>query len=194
MVEMTDSFRENGFTAYMIESACTRTDYRGRDAYYKILLISAVGEIEYDNACYQINGPVLVFAKPAIRCRWSLSTPYRSTYICAFDSDFLQSECLRWSERCDTFLSATPVFHLNTEQENFVRAIFSRMVEEQNSSYTFKVELIQNQLCILKHRALQMTAAKKSACSTASVMPSCVISLELVEMGFPGAAQALHSN
>src|SRR5688572_19245549 len=114
MFRMSDSLRKNGFSAYVVEAAGTSAEYKGRDAYHKILLISGTGEIEYDNACYQVNGSVLLFTKPAIRCRWSLSTPYQSTYICAFDNDFLESECLRWSERCESFLSSTPLFHLNT--------------------------------------------------------------------------------
>jgi hypothetical protein len=68
------------------------------------------------------------------------------------------------------------------------------MVEEQSSPYAFKEELIQNQLWVLKHMALRMKAVKKLVRPTACVMPSCAVSLELVELGFPLAGQALYFN
>jgi hypothetical protein len=106
----------------------------------------------------------------------------------------VDSKCLSWSEYCENYFETAPVLHLSSEQETFVRAIFCRMTEEQSKSYVFKEELIQNQLCILKHMALRMTAAKESAPPTACMRPSCAVSLELVELGFPLAAQALHFN
>ena len=194
MVGITDSLKVNGFTAYVVESHETLTQYQGRDAYHKILFISGIGKIEYDDAVYEIQGPVLLFTKPGVSCSWSLSKSHHSTYICAFNNEFLDSECISWSEHCESYFTSTPVFHLNAEQENFIMAIFCRMVEEQKGSYTFKEELIQNQLCILKHMALRMTAAKKSVRPTACLEPQCAVSLELVELGFPPSGQALHFN
>lgn len=194
MDAITDSLGINGFTAYLVEPHGTQTQYRGRDAYYKMLLISGSGEIDYDHAIYQIQGPVLLFTKPGVSCSWSLSNSHRPTYICAFNSDFVDSGCINWSEHCEAHFTATPVFILNAEQENFISALFCRMVEEQKTSYAYKEELIQNQLCVLKHIALRMTAATKSVRPTACVMPSCAVSLELVELGFPLAGQALHFN
>jgi AraC family transcriptional regulator, transcriptional activator of pobA len=194
MLSATCSLKQNGFTTYAVESHGAPTQYQGRNAYYKMLFISGIGEIEYGDTRYHINGPVLLFTKPAVTCRWSLSEAHHSTYICAFSNGFLDSECLSWSEHCESYFASTPVFHLSAEQETFVRAIFRRMVEEQQSAYAFKEELIQNQLCVLKHMALRMTAAKKSVCSTVRIIPPSAVSLELVELGFPLAVQALHFN
>ena len=194
MLAATCSLKENGFTAYAIESHGGPAQYRGRDSYYKILLISGMGEIEYGDSLYHINGPVLFFTNPAVNCRWSLSKAHHSIYICAFSNDFMDSECLSWNEDCENYFAYAPVLHLNADQENFVQAMFCRMVEEQKSAYTFKEELIQNQLCVLKHMALRMTAAKKSTRSAVRAMPSAAVSLELVELGFPLVAQALHLN
>jgi hypothetical protein len=68
------------------------------------------------------------------------------------------------------------------------------MIEEQSKSYAFKEELIQNQLCILKHMALRMKPAIESLPTMAGKKPPCCVSLELVELGFPLAAQSLHFN
>ncbi len=191
---MTDSLRINGFTAYAMETHETHTRYRDRGTYHKMLLIVGNGEIEYDDAFYEIQGPVLLFTKPGVSYSWSLSNSYRSTYICAFSSDFIDSGCISWSEHCESHFTATPIFLLNAEQEIFIRTIFCRMVEEQKTSYAFKEELIQNQLCILKHLALRMTVVRKLVRPTACVMPSCFLALELVELGFPTLGQALHLN
>jgi hypothetical protein len=106
----------------------------------------------------------------------------------------VDSKCLSWNEYCENYFATAPVLHLSSEQKAFVRAIFCRMIEEQSKSYVFKEELIQNQLCILKHMALRMKQAKESLPTMAGKRPSRCVSLELVELGFPLAAQALHFN
>lgn len=194
MVPASCSLTQNGFTTYAVESHGAPRQYQGRDTYHKLLLISGVGEIEYGDTFYHINGSVLLFTKPTVRCRWSLSEAHDSTYICAFNNDFLDSECLSWNEHFASYFETAPVLHLSSQEETFVRAIFCRMTEEQKSSYAFKEELIQNQLCILKHMALRMTAARESVSPSACVRLSCAVSLELVELGFPLPAQALHFN
>jgi AraC family transcriptional regulator, transcriptional activator of pobA len=194
MVPTTNSLRQNGFTTYIVESHGAPIQYQGRDAFYKMLFIFGIGEIEYGDTVYHINGPVLWFTNPAVSWRLSLSKAHHPTYVCAFSNGFLDSGCLSWSEHCESYFESTPVLHLSVEQETFVRAIFCRMVDEQQSAYAFKEELIQNQLCVLKHMALRMTAARESVCSGLSASPSCAVLLELVELGFPAAAQALHFN
>ena len=194
MLSATCSLRQNGFTAYVVESRGALTQYSGRDTYYKILWISGIGEVEYGDTFYQVDGSVLLFTKPGVSCRWSLSGISHSTYICAFSNDFLNSGVLSWIEDCESYFDSAPVLHLNGDQETFVRAMFCRMVEEQKSSYPFKEELIQNQLCVLKHMALRMTPVSKLVSSAACMLPSSAVSLELVELGFPPAAQALHLN
>jgi AraC family transcriptional regulator, transcriptional activator of pobA len=194
MVRATDSLKQNGFTTYAVEPNDAPTQYQGRDAYYKILFISGIGEIEYDDAIYHIDGPVLLFTNPAVTCRWSLSKAHHATYICALNNDILTSACLNWSENGKFYFKSAPVFHLSSEKADFVRAIFCRMVEEQKSLYSFKEELIQNQLCVLKHMAFQMIVARKSVYSSVCAIPLSAVSLELVELGFPLVAQALHFN
>lgn len=194
MVAATCSLKQHGFTTYVVESHRACRHYQGRDTYHKMLLISGVGEIEYGNTSYLFNGSVLVFTKPGVRCRWFLSEAHDPTYICAFNSDFVDSECLSWNEYCEHYFETAPVLRLSSEQETFVRAIFCRMIEEQSKSYVFKEELMQNQLCILKHMALRMKPAKESLSKMARTSPSCCVSLELVELGFPLAAQSLHFN
>ena len=194
MFPATCSLKQNGFTTYAVEAHGAPRQYQGRDTYHKLLLISGIGEIEYGDTFYRINGSVLLFTKPNVRCRWSVSVAHDSTYICAFNNDFLDSECLSWSKHCENYFETAPVLQLGFEEETFVRAIFCRMMEEQSRSYVFKEELIQNQLCILKHVALRMTAARESVPPMVGMRPSCCVSLELVELGFPLAAQLLHFN
>ena len=194
MLTATCSLKQHGFTTYVVESHGARRQYQGRDTYHKMLLISGVGEIEYGDTSYYFNGSVLVFTKPSVRCRWSLSEGHDSTYICAFNSNIVDSKCLDWNEYCENCFEIAPVVRLSSKQETFVRAIFCRMIEEQCISYVFKEELIRNQLCILKHMALRMKPAKESLPTMAGTSPSCCVSLELVELGFPFAAQLLHFN
>lgn len=194
MVPATCSLKQNGFITYAVESHGAPRQYQGRDTYHKMLLISGIGEIEYGDTFFDINGPVLLFNNPTVRCRWSLSEAHHSTYICAFNNNVLDSECLTWNEHCENYFETAPVLNLSPEEETFVRTIFCRMTEEQRSFYAFKEELIQNQLCILKHMALRMTAARESVSPMACMRPPWAVSLELVELGFPLAAQALHFN
>ena len=194
MSPIIDQLQTEGFTVCALENQNRTMQYRGRDGYRKVALISGIGEIKYQHHVYKVNGSALLVTKAGDSCTWSVSSTSRASYVCAFNDDFLNTSCLGSNQACDQYFLSNPIFNLNPEQEQFVRTIFCRMVDEQKSDYSFKTELIQNQLCVLTHMALRMTASRKLKYSSSDSMPTAAVFLELVELGFQPAGQALHFN
>jgi AraC family transcriptional regulator, transcriptional activator of pobA len=193
MSSIIDLLKRDGFTVYALKNR-KGIQYAGRDGYHKVVLISGIGVIKYNSRVYKINGSVLLVTSPGVGCTWCLSTTNFVAYVCAFKKNFLNTNCIRWSQDCDDHFSLYPVFNLNAEQEKFVKSIFCRMIEEQKITYAFKKELMKNQLCILTHMALRMTASRKIAHSSLCPKPTAAIIFELVEIGFSPIGQIIHFN
>ncbi len=183
----------DGFTAYTVRNHNETMQYGGHDGYHKIVLISGIGEIKYNHHVYKVKGSALLITRPGISCTWYLSGASHVTYVCAFKKNFLNINWITSSRNCDQHFSLHPVT-LNTEQEEFVRAIFCRMIDEQKTTYAFRQELLKNQLCVLTHTAFRMVASRKCVHSRLVTKPTAAVSLELVEFGFPLVGQVLHFN
>lgn len=193
MSHFVDHLRYNGFIAYAIENPEKTALYGGKDGCHKIFLLSGVGEIHYDHQVYKIEGSVLLISKPGSRCQWQLSKTNHPPYVCVFEEDFLETSSIGWTHQCDQFYSCKPVFSLSLEQETFVRSIFCRMIDEQRTSYPFKAELLQSQICILIHTAHQMIPLNTIVSSGFAPFSSAAF-LELIELRFPLQGQILHFN
>lgn len=194
MHHLIDHLQTDGFRAYMIENNKNTFLYGGRDAFRKIALITGSGEIRCNQDVYRFDGTVLLFGKPGINSSWCLSGKEGFAYACAFKDDFVNTSCVRFNPECDRFFMKNPVIRVNPEQENFVRSIFCRMMAEQDTYYTFKAELIQNQISILTHIALRMADSAIPISVKPILAPVANISLELIEKGFPPSGQALYFN
>ena len=189
-----DYIQTDGFRAYAVENHKGTVQYGGRDTYRKIVFISGVGEIKYDHHVYKINGPLLLFTRPDINCTWCLSDTSSVVYVCAFKNDFLNTACVGAAQECDKYFLKKPAFILNSDQERFVRSIFSRMIDEQRANYLFRGELIQNQICILTHMTHRMIDAIPAPVTSSCTTPIAAGFLELLGMEFPPAGQVLHFN
>ena len=194
MNALIDRLQMDGFVAYQVENHPETARYEGRDGYHKIALISGMGEIKYDRHIHKVNGSVLVVTKPGISCTWSLSYMSSPVYVCVYNEDFINTSCFSFSKKCDELFSSSAVFNLNSEQETFVRSLFSQMIGENNRSYPFKEDLRQNQLCVLTHLALRMVPLTKAVSESSCPSPLAAVYLELIEIGFPPSGQALHFN
>jgi AraC family transcriptional regulator, transcriptional activator of pobA len=194
MIRFIDPFNTIGFSAHKEEKPEVNVLYQGREAYYRLLLLSGVGEINYEHKTYQFDGPLLVISKPGTHCSWRFSQVKSQSFVCIFKEEFLNSGCFNWVDQSEVLFLSTPIFILTIEQESFVGALFCRIVEEQKTSYSFKNDLIQNQICILMHTAFRIVPSKKLVPSPFSLSFSSVVFLELIERQFLSAGQVLHLN
>jgi AraC-like DNA-binding protein len=104
-----------------------------------------------------------------------------------FSEDFLKQADRAESLQQSPFfkIGGTPVLKITEDQRLFLNTLFEKMIEEQESDYTFKDELIRNYINLIIHEALKLqpsevyTPTKNGTARIASVF------LELLERQFP---------
>ena len=81
----------------------------------------------------------------------------RSGFSCLFNAAFLSHKMQDVLHALPMFRKeARPVYYLNKKQNNSVRELFEKMLEEANNNYAFKYELLGNYLAEIIHHALKM--------------------------------------
>jgi len=176
-----------GFNAFQIESDGAATRVYSRKDFYKICLTTGKSRIHYADRSFDMDGTILFFGNPHIPYSWeTISTSYVG-YTCLFSEDFLKV-----SERSEVLLNSpffklggTPVLQITEVQRDFLNGLFIKMIEEQESEYSYKDDLIRNYIQLIIHEAMKMQPSDnyeqhKNAASRISA-----VFLELLERQFP---------
>ncbi|QCK15205.1 helix-turn-helix domain-containing protein [Mangrovivirga cuniculi] len=185
--EFNDSLKLKGFKVFQIEKDSNSTKIYSRKDFYKICLTTGNSMIHYADKSYEQEGTILFFGNPHIPYSWeTISTTYAG-YTCLFSEDFLQV-----SERSESIfnspllkLDGTPILKITEVQREFLNGIFKKMLEEQDSDYEFKDDVIRNYIHLIIHEAMKMEPSeqyeeKKDASSRLTA-----VFLELLERQFP---------
>ncbi|MBS1523391.1 MAG: AraC family transcriptional regulator [Bacteroidetes bacterium] len=176
-----------GFKVYEIESSVSRAPTYNRRDYYKVCILNANCIIHYADRSIEFEGPTLFFANPHIPYSAQLLAPKQTGYACLFTEGFLavneRSESLQESPLFK--IGGTPAFTLNSDQAEFISTIFRKMLEEGDTDYIYKNDLIRNYINLIIHEALKMQPSAnyvkhKNASSRITSM-----FLELLERQFP---------
>ena len=176
-----------GFKVFQIESDSNATRIYSRKDFYKICLTTGKSIIHYADKSFEAEGTVLFFGNPHIPYSWeTLSTTYVG-YTCLFSEDFLKaadrSESLQQSPLFK--IGGTPIMNITEAQRKFLNTIFQKMIDEQETDYSFKDDLIRNYVNLIIHEALKLQPLdnydqhKNAASRITSVF------LELLERQFP---------
>src|SRR3712207_1286656 len=135
-----------GFNVFEIESDSNVTRIYSRKDFYKICLTTGKSIIHYADRSFEAEGTVLFFGNPHIPYSWeTLSTSYVG-YTCLFSEEFLKasdrSESLQQSPLFK--IGGTPILNITIQQREFLNTIFRKMIDEQQTHYTYKDDLIRN--------------------------------------------------
>lgn len=185
--EFNNELKLKGFNVFQLECDSNATRIYSRKDFYKICLTTGRSIIHYADRSFDHNDTVLFFGNPHVPYSWeTISTTYVG-YTCLFSEDFLKlsdrSESLQNSPLFK--LSGTPIFTISPQQREFLNTIFQKMIEEQQTTYSYKDDLIRNYIHLIIHEALKLEPSqnfdqhKNAASRIASVF------LELLERQFP---------
>ncbi|HEY8954704.1 helix-turn-helix transcriptional regulator [Chitinophaga sp.] len=182
-----NDLRLKGFNAFQVESDSNATRFYSRKDFYKICLTTGKSIIHYADRSFQAEGTVLFFGNPHIPYSWeTISTTYKG-YACLFSEEFLNaSERTEILQQSPFFkIGGTPILTITEEQRIFLNTIFEKMIEEQQSGYTFKDNLIRNYINLILHEAMKLQPSgnfdqHKNAANRISA-----VFLELLERQFP---------
>ncbi|MFD2099072.1 helix-turn-helix domain-containing protein [Flagellimonas iocasae] len=176
-----------GFNVFKIEEDNSATKIYSRKDFYKICLTTGKSIINYSDRSFEQEGTILFFGNPHIPYSWeTISTSYVG-YTCLFSEDFLNL-----SERSDSILKSplfslggTPVLKISENQRLFLNAIFEKMIEEQQTDYSLKDDLIRNYIHLILHEALKMQPSENYAQHQSAASRLTNVFLELLERQFP---------
>ncbi|MCB0535193.1 MAG: AraC family transcriptional regulator [Lewinellaceae bacterium] len=185
--EFNNDLKLKGFNVFQIEQDENAVRTYSRKDFYKICLTTGKSKIHYADRSFEHEGTVLFFGNPHIPYSWETISRTYTGYTCLFSEEFL-----KFSERSDSIfqsplfkLGGTPVLAINEQQREFLNSIFRKMLEEQETDYSYKDDLIRNYIHLIIHEALKMEPSenydqhKNAASRLASVF------LELLERQFP---------
>jgi len=185
--EFNNELKLKGFNAFQIEADGSATKVYSRKDFYKICLTTGRSKIHYAEKSYEQEGTILFFGNPHIPYSWeTISTTYVG-YTILFSEEFFQK-----SERSESLLQSsffkiggTPVLKITEEQRAFLNTVFLKMIDEQESDYQFKDELIRNYISLIVHESLKLEPAEdfEQGKNAASRLTS--VFLELLERQFP---------
>jgi AraC family transcriptional regulator, transcriptional activator of pobA len=130
--------------------------YARRD-FYKVSLARGGGILHYADKSIEISGTTLLFFNPYVPYTFeSMSEDYHG-YFCIFKDAFFDANVRRNFAELPMFSpGGKPAYVLDPEQDKKVSAIYDKMLEEINSDYTFKFDLLRNYLMEIIHQAMKL--------------------------------------
>lgn len=176
-----------GFNVFQIEDDGNATKVYSRKDFYKICLTTGKSRIHYADRSFDAEGTILFFGNPNIPYSWeTLSTQYVG-YTILFSEDFLvsgkRSETLQKSPLFR--MGGTPILEISENQRQFLNTLFQKMIEEQQSDYEFKDDLIRNYIDLILHESLKLKPSENYNQTKNGAERLTTVFMELLERQFP---------
>jgi AraC family transcriptional activator of pobA len=130
------------------------TPFRRRD-YYKIALIHGESKLHFADKAVEIEKHGLLFINPQIPYSNNDPSRIRSGFFCVFNQQFFH-QYGKINEYPIYQPEGTHAFELNDGQAGRAESIFFRMLDEINSEYVYKYDVLRSLALELIHFALKM--------------------------------------
>ena len=184
--EFNSELKLKGFNVFQIESDTNATRIYSRKDFYKICLTTGKSIIHYADRSFEAEGTVLFFGNPHIPYSWeTLSTTYIG-YTCLFSEEFLKA-----SDRSESLqnsplfkIGGTPILNISESQRQFLNTIFQKMIDEQQSDYAYKDDLMRNYINLIIHEALKLQPSQNYDQHKNAASRITSVFLELLERQF----------
>jgi AraC family transcriptional activator of pobA len=147
------------------------TQVYSRKDFYKISLITGHATYYYHDRKYEINAGdfALIFTNSEIPYRWEIHNGACSGYACMFTNDFLPMHTYHRPADWKVFgTESQSVFMLSEEQKQLFETLLLKMMEEQQSAYENKYELLFLYVLECIHKALQLQSYTKTYSNNAA--------------------------
>lgn len=136
-------------------------NYSRRD-FYKVCLIRGRNIYHYADKSIEIDGPTLIFFNPQVPYTWEPVSGDQTGFFCIFREAFFTENLRSNIYDLPMFkIGGKPAYFLNEVQEKFINDIFLKMLEEINSDYRYKYDLIRNYLTEMIHTAMKIEPTER---------------------------------
>lgn len=184
--DFNNELKLKGFNVFQIESDGNATRIYSRKDFYKICLTTGKSIIHYADKSYEQDGTVLFFGNPHIPYSWETITTSYVGYTCLFSEEFLKSDRSESLQHSPLFkIGGTPILKITEKQRLFLSTLFQKMIEEQQTDYVYKDDLIRNYINLIIHEALKLQPSQNFDQHKNASSRITSVFLELLERQFP---------
>lgn len=170
---------------------CNEPHIYNRRDFYKISLLLGKSRLSWRGEEIEINRPALIFFNPFTPFAWEPVSAKQPGFFVLFRKEFLyehdRNESLQQSPLFKT--DSSPVFFPDKAQVKYVTGIFRKMLEEINSDYVYKYDLLRSHLHLVIHEALKITRDTGIVRHNNASSRIASLFLELLERQFPVEAR-----
>jgi AraC family transcriptional activator of pobA len=183
----TSDLALKGFKVYEVGPRVNAVPTYSRREFYKICINTGKNHIHYADKAIETEGTILFFGNPHIPYSWEIISSEYTGFACLFTEEFLKgherSESLQQSPLFK--IGGTPIFHLSGDQKAFITTLFRKMLEEQETDYAFKGELIRNYITLIIHEAMKMQPSDSFYQHKTASSRIASLFMDLLERQFP---------
>ena len=177
------------FNVFRIEDChgpnATPVTYSRRD-FYKVTLVRGEYLYHYADKSLVVKGTTLMFFNPNVPYTVQALSESTTGYFCIFTESFFTEKIRGSLNELPMFsIGGKPAYFLKDTQEQFVGGIFEKMLEEINSDYVFKYDLLRNYVTELTHYALKSEPSESLYQHPNAQSRITAVFTELLERQFP---------
>jgi len=159
--------------------------YSRRD-FYKVSLIRGAYRYHYADKSLSIDGTTLMFFNPNVPYTFQPLSDNNSGYFCIFTESFFTEKIRGGLNELPMFSpGGKPAYFLNQDQDLAVSGIFEKMLQEIESDYVFKYDLLRNYVTELTHYALKSQPSESLYQHPDAKSRITAVFTELLERQFP---------
>jgi AraC-like DNA-binding protein len=157
-----------------------------RREFYKISLVRGHQRYHYADKSIEAAGTTLLFFNPTVPYKMEQVGGPPTGRFCIFKDAFF-TEHIRGSLKDLPMFApgGKPAYMLDNQQDQYINAVFDKMLDEINSGYRFKYDLIRNYIMEIVHYALKMEPAENLYEHTDANARITAVFTELLERQFP---------
>lgn len=159
--------------------------YTRRD-FYKISLARGKNVFHYADKSLEVDGTALIFFNPQVPYTVESLSSNKTGFFCIFKEAFFTESLRNNITNLPMFkIGGKPAYILNEEQDKLISDIFTRMIDEINSDYIYKYDLIRNYVTEMIHGAMKIEPSEKLYQHPDANSRITSIFTELLERQFP---------
>lgn len=130
--------------------------YSRRD-FYKINLVRGRNVYHYADKSVELDGSTLTFFNPQVPYTYETLSETKTGFFCIFKEGFFTERMRGSINELPMFApGGKPSYMLTEEQDAHVSQIFTKMLDEINSDYRYKYDLLMNYVTEMIHYALKL--------------------------------------
>lgn len=175
-----------GFNVFRLADSVGGAAPYVRYDFFKIMLIRGKHRCHYADKSISLDGSTILFFNPAVPYRFERLDNHSTGFFCLFEESFFTESYRNGIHDLSVFApGGKPVYELNQARDKEIAALFEKMLDEVNSDYRFKYELIRNYVSELIYLVMKMEPSEQLYHHPDTNARITSIFTELLERQFP---------